>query len=81
MKKMDLVYYFYYHGEEEFVNKMDSILGGRNFDAFMEVFQQEKNERLPEDAVLYIGDNFYINVPITDRDVFENFTDFESEWG
>ena len=80
MKKMDLVYYFYYHGEEEFANKMDSILDERNFDAFMEVFQQEKNERLPEDAVLYIGDNFYINVPITDRDVFENLTYFESEW-
>lgn len=81
MQKMDLVYYFYYHGEEEFANKMDSIFGERNFDAFMEVFQQEKNERLPEDAVLYIGDNFYINVPITDRDVFENLTHFESEWG
>ena len=78
---MELIYYFYYHGEEEFANKMDSILGERNFNAFMEVFQQEKNERLPEDAVLYIGDNFYINVPITNRDVFESLTHFESEWG
>ena len=78
---MELIYYFYYHGDEEFINKMDSILGERNFDAFKEVFQQEKNERLPESAVLYIGDKFYTNVPITDRDVFENLTYFESEWG
>ena len=78
--KIDLVYYFYYFGDEEFEMKMNNIFNEKNYDAFMEVFEVEK-ERLPEEAVLYIGKSFYINVPIDNRDVFENLTYFESTWG
>lgn len=78
MSKIDLVYYFFYHGDDEFDKKMFDILNRKDYEAFMEVYEVEKNVRLPEEAVLYIGES-YMNMPIVNKDVFVNLTHFECE--
>ena len=78
---MELIYYFYYHGDDAFDEMMHDIFKRKDFEAFLKVFETEKDNRLPAEAVLYIGESAYINVPIDNQDVFENLTYFESEWG
>ena len=78
---MDLVYYWYYHGEDEFEEKMNSIFTNKDYDAFLKVYEVEADIRLPKEAVLYIGERSYINVPISNKDVFMNLTNIEYEWG
>lgn len=78
---MEIIYYWYHHGEEEFEERMMKIFEDKDYEAFMEIYKEEVNKRLPEDAVLYIGDNFHSNLPITIKDVFDNLTYTECEWG
>ena len=78
---MDLVYYWYYHGEDEFEEKMNSIFTNKDYDAFLKVYEVEADIRLPKEAVLYIGERSYINVPISNKDVFMNLTNIEYDWG
>lgn len=78
---MQLIYYWYHNLDEEFEAKINKIFYNKDYDNFMKVFEVEKNKRLPEEAVLYIGENTYFNVPINNRDIFNSITYNESECG
>ena len=78
---MEIIYYWYHHGDEEFEKRMMEIFEDKDYKAFMEIYKEEVNKRLPEYAVLYVGDNLHFNLPVAIEDVFDNLTYTESEWG
>ena len=82
---MELVYYFYHHGDCDFAEKVQETLNKKCYTAFMVLYNKEQAEgqycRLPQEATLYIGNSTYIKVPIDNEDVFNAVTHSESEWG
>lgn len=78
---MELIYYFYTHLEDTFEKEMVEIFNKKDYDAFMKIYETEKNIRLPEEAVLYIGENTYIEVPIDNKDVFMSVMNIDYQCG
>ena len=60
---------------------MMEIFEKKDYEAFMEIYKEEANKRLPEYATIYIGNNLYFKLCVALKDVFDNLTYTESEWG
>lgn len=80
---MKIYYFYYYHGEETFINKIESLFKTKNYKGFVDVYKQEqanKYSRLPQKASLYIGNRFISYLHITNKFVFKHALT-EYEWG
>lgn len=77
---MEIVYFYYHHGDYDFDKKVARLFKEKDFEGFIKLYEQDEEFRLPETASLYGESGFITSLDITEKAVFYN-ADIDSECG